>query len=87
MIFNTHSHLSEKEELIELYLQECKEYGVSEISAVGYDFASSKKSLEVVSLVPINKLLIETDYSFLTDTPNIAGRETFNKHSDLFCIH
>ena len=50
MIFNTHSHLSEKEELIELYLQECKEYGVSEIAAVGYDFASSKKALEVAKV-------------------------------------
>lgn len=34
---------------------------------------NAKKSLEVVSLVPIYKLLIETDYSFLTDTPNISG--------------
>lgn len=40
---------------------------------------NAKKSLEVIKTIPIDKLLIETDYSFLTDTPNETGKETFNK--------
>ena len=47
MIFNTHSHLSDKEELIEQYLNECKEYNVTKIAAIGYDYASSKRALDV----------------------------------------
>lgn len=45
--------------------------------------ANAKKSLEVVKTIPINKLIIETDYSFLTTEPNKTGRETFNKICEL----
>lgn len=44
---------------------------------------NAKKSLEVVKTVPIEKLIIETDYSFLTTTPNITGRLTFEKICEL----
>lgn len=45
--------------------------------------ANAKKSLEVVKIIPINNLIIETDYSFLTTEPNKTGRETFNKICEL----
>lgn len=44
---------------------------------------NAKKSLEVVRTIPIEHLIIETDYSFLTDTPNITGRATFDKICEL----
>lgn len=44
---------------------------------------NAKKSLEVVQTIPIDKLIIETDYSFLTNSPNRTGRATFNKISEL----
>lgn len=44
---------------------------------------NAKKSLEVVRIIPIEHLIIETDYSFLTDTPNITGKATFNKICEL----
>lgn len=44
---------------------------------------NAKKSLEVVRTIPIEYLIIETDYSFLTDTPNITGRATFDKICEL----
>jgi len=44
---------------------------------------NAKKSLEVVRTVPIDRLIIETDYSFLTNRPNETGRETFNKICEL----
>lgn len=40
---------------------------------------TARKSLEVVRDVLIDRLMIETDYSFLTDRPNETGRESFNK--------
>ena len=48
MIFNTHSHLNDKENIEEL-LEECKQYKVSKIAAIGYDYNSSKKALEVAN--------------------------------------
>lgn len=39
----------------------------------------AKKSLQIVSEVPIDKLLIETDYPFLTHNPKETGYNTFNK--------
>lgn len=47
MLFNTHSHLSEKKEDIDNYLLECKEYGVSHIAVVGYNYESSLLALKV----------------------------------------
>lgn len=44
---------------------------------------TAKKSLEVVSEVPIDRLMIETDHSFLTDNPNQTGRDSFNKICEL----
>lgn len=44
---------------------------------------NAKKSLEVVKNVPTEKLLIETDYSFLTTTPNDIERLTFEKICEL----
>lgn len=44
---------------------------------------NAKKSLEVVKTIPINQLIIETDYSFLTTEPNKTARETFNKICEL----
>lgn len=44
---------------------------------------NARKSLEVVRTIPIEHLIIETDYSFLTDTPNIIGRATFDKICEL----
>lgn len=43
----------------------------------------ASKSLEVVKKVPIDKLIIETDYPFLTSNPNKTGRETFDKICEL----
>lgn len=43
----------------------------------------ASKSLEVVKNVPIDKLIIETDYPFLTSNPNKTGRETFDKICEL----
>lgn len=45
--------------------------------------ATAKKSLEVVRTVPIDRLFIETDYSFLTNSPNETGRASFNKICEL----
>lgn len=44
---------------------------------------NAKKSLEVIKNVPINNLMIETDYSFLTSSPNETGKESFNKICEL----
>jgi len=44
---------------------------------------NARKSLEVVRTIPIDKLLIETDYLFLTNNPNKTGRATFNKICEL----
>lgn len=44
---------------------------------------NAKKSLEVVRTIPIEYLIIETDYSILTDTPNITGKATFDKICEL----
>lgn len=43
----------------------------------------ASKSLEVVKKVPIDKLIIETDYPFLTSNPDKTGRETFDKICEL----
>lgn len=43
----------------------------------------AKASLDVVKYVPIDKLLIETDYPYLTDNPKAAGYDTFNKICEL----
>ena len=40
---------------------------------------NAKKSSEVVTTIPIENLLIETDYPFLTNTPNETGKSTFDK--------
>lgn len=40
---------------------------------------NAKKSLEVVKTIPIEHLIIETDYPFLTNTPNETGQTTFDK--------
>lgn len=44
---------------------------------------NAKKSLEIVKNIDINRLLIETDYSYLTKFPDIDGVEIFNKICDL----
>lgn len=44
---------------------------------------TASKSLEVVRTVPIDKLIVETDYPFLTNNPNQTGKETFNKICEL----
>jgi len=44
---------------------------------------NAKKSLEVVRSIPIDRLIIETDYLFLTDNPNKTGRESFIKICEL----
>ena len=44
---------------------------------------NAKKSLEVVRTIPVDKLIIETDYSFLTNIPNQTGRATFNRICEL----
>ncbi len=44
---------------------------------------NAKKSLEVVQTIPIDNLIIETDYLFLTNNLNQTGRATFNKISEL----
>lgn len=44
---------------------------------------NAKKSLEVVKIIPIDRLIIETDYPFLTNNPNQTGGETFNKICEL----
>lgn len=43
----------------------------------------ANKSLEVVKKVPIDKLIIETDYPFFTSNPNKTGKETFDKICEL----
>ena len=45
MLFNTHSHFSEKPEYVKQYLQECKELNVNYICVVGYDYISSLNAL------------------------------------------
>ena len=47
MIFNTHSHINDKIEEIPELLKECKEYNVSYIAVVGYDYKSSFNALSV----------------------------------------
>ncbi len=44
---------------------------------------TASKSLEVVKNVPIDKLIIETDYPFLTANPNQRGKDTFDKICEL----
>ena len=44
---------------------------------------NAKKSLEVVKCIPIDHLLIETDYPYLTDEPKTTGYDTFNKICEL----
>lgn len=44
---------------------------------------NAKKSLEVVKTMPLEKLLIETDYPFLAKEPNNTGKETFQKICEL----
>lgn len=44
---------------------------------------NAKKSLEVVRTIPIENLIIETGYSFMTDKPNETGRATFDKICEL----
>lgn len=44
---------------------------------------NAKKSLEVVRTMPLTRLLIETDYSFLTKEPSKTGRATFDKVCEL----
>lgn len=44
---------------------------------------TAKKSLDVVREVPIDRLLIETDFSFLTNAPNETGKLSFNKICEL----
>lgn len=45
--------------------------------------SNAKKSLEVVRTIPIDNLIIETDYLFLTNSPNQTGRASFNKICEL----
>lgn len=40
---------------------------------------NAKKSLEVVKSVPFDRLIIETDFPFMTNNPNETGRESFDK--------
>lgn len=52
-IFNTHSHLQDKDDLeIKNILEITKEYNVSDICVIGYDFNSSKRALEVARQYP-----------------------------------
>ncbi len=47
MIFNTHSHINDKNSEIPLLIQECLEKQVNKIAAVGYDYISSLKAIEI----------------------------------------
>ena len=47
MIFNTHSHLNDKIEQVDELLNQCKEYNVSYIAAIGYNYESSKRAVEL----------------------------------------
>ena len=44
---------------------------------------NAKKSLEIVKNIDINRLLIETDYSYLTQNHDVDGVSIFNKICDL----
>ena len=44
---------------------------------------NAKKSIEMIKTISIDKLLIETDYLFLTKDPNQTGRATFHKICEL----
>lgn len=47
MIFNTHSHLNDKIETINDILNQCRDLGVGKIAAIGYDYKSSLRALEL----------------------------------------
>lgn len=40
---------------------------------------TANKSLQVIREIPIEHLLIELDYPYMSKTPNIDGRNTFNR--------
>lgn len=44
---------------------------------------NAKKSLEIVRTIPKDRLIIETDFPFLTDNPNQTGRASFGKICEL----
>lgn len=44
---------------------------------------NAKKSLEAVRTIPMDRLIIETDYLFLTSNPNQTGRASFDKICEL----
>lgn len=47
-IFNTHSHLQDKDDnQIKQTIETCKDYNVSNLCLIGYDCASSKRAIEV----------------------------------------
>jgi len=48
MIFNTHSHINDKdEETVKLLINECNDKGVTNVAVVGYDYNSSVRALEL----------------------------------------
>lgn len=40
---------------------------------------TTKKSLEVVSNIPLDNILIETDYPYMCDNPEYVGKRTFQR--------
>lgn len=44
---------------------------------------NAKKSLEVIKNTDLNRLIIETDYPYLTKKPVVDGIALFNKICDL----
>ena len=47
MIFNTHSHINDKKDGLESLLDECKQYNVTDIAIVGYNYNSSLAALNM----------------------------------------
>ncbi len=44
---------------------------------------TAKKSLEVIKNIPLENLLIELDYPYMSDNPEIDGKNVFNKIKEL----
>lgn len=44
---------------------------------------TAKKSLEVISYVPIEHLLIELDYPYMSSIPTVDGRNVFNRIQEI----
>lgn len=44
---------------------------------------TAKKSLEVIKNIPIERLLIELDYPYMSENPKIDGKNVFNKVKEI----